>query len=99
MVGVSYGKGASVPDADVRWVSVKALSLELSGESGGGSGDLLLLDCRDLNEHERGSIPGARPLPQTGLMFQRNRYASTSRRAARRRVGLSSSPTPPAATA
>merc|ERR1719399_2250503 len=56
-------------DDDVRWLSVQELMLKVK------EGGLILLDCRDQREYDAGSILGARSLPQTGLMFQREQYA------------------------
>jgi rhodanese-related sulfurtransferase len=69
MVGVSYGKGASLPEQEVRWLAPEDVeALQQKGLT------VRLFDARDRKEWELGSIPGAELLPQTGLMFTRNEY-------------------------
>jgi hypothetical protein len=59
MVGVSYGKGASLPEGEVRWVSPEDVErMQKSGKR------LRLFDARDTQEWEAGSVPGAESLPQ-----------------------------------
>lgn len=67
MVGVGYGKGASLPEERVRWVSPEAIEERLQrGER------LRFFDARDEHEYKAGSLPGAESLPQTALMFTRH---------------------------
>ena len=72
MVGVGYGKGASVDESQVRWATPEELELRRSSAE-----KLWLLDARDQAEHELGTIPGAISLAQTDLMFRRHALQGT----------------------
>jgi rhodanese-related sulfurtransferase len=66
MVGVGYGKGASLPEEDVRWLTPAEIETrQQAGER------LRLFDARDEHEYAAGSLPGAESLSQTNLMFNR----------------------------
>ena len=64
MVGVGYGKGATVDESQVRWVTADELEELRSREV-----PLRILDARDKHEFEAGSIPGAVSLAQSSIMF------------------------------
>lgn len=66
MVGVGYGKGISLPEEQVRWVTPDEADARLArGER------IRFFDARDPAEFDKGSLPGAESLPQSTLMFNR----------------------------
>lgn len=66
MVGVGYGKGASLPEELVRWHTPDEIDEKLRrGEK------LRFFDARDQKEFEAGTLPGAEALAQTAVMFMR----------------------------
>ena len=68
MVGVGYGKGATLPDDAVRWLTPEEIEERLDrGEK------IRLFDARDDKEYNDGSLPGAESLAQTSLMFTKER--------------------------
>ena len=68
MVGVGYGKGVGLPEERVRWLSPADVEAkQLAG------GNVRFFDARDDHEWREGSVPGAESLPQTSLMFMRDR--------------------------
>ncbi len=68
MVGVSYGKGASLPEGQVRWITGEQLEERIArGES------VRIFDCRGVQDHAEASIRGAQSLAQTTLMFNKEK--------------------------
>ena len=67
MVGVGYGKGATLPDEEVRWLTPEQVDGLRAGEG------VRLLDARDAPEFQKASLPGAESLPQSTLMFSRGK--------------------------
>ena len=64
MVGVGYGKGAELPDDEVRWLTPEEIEeRQARGET------IRFFDARDPEEHAKGTLPGAESLAQTKLMF------------------------------
>ena len=72
MVGVSYGKGVSVPEADVRWFDPSQVEALQSSQGDGPIARLRLFDARDEKEYEAGTLPKAELMSQTTLMFDRS---------------------------
>lgn len=66
MVGVGYGKGASLPEEHVRWLTPD----EIDAKQQRGL-RLRFFDARDTGEFAAGTLPGAESLPQTQLMFMK----------------------------
>jgi hypothetical protein len=72
MAGVSYGKGAPVDEAQVRWLTPEDIDERIASGA-----RLRLIDARDKDkEFCQGSLPGAISLGQTDLMFNRESYAT-----------------------
>lgn len=67
MAGVSYGKGADLPQERVRWVTGE----DLAARSAAGE-RIRCFDARDRAEWAAGSLPGAESLAQSELMFSRS---------------------------
>ena len=65
-VGVGYGKGASLPEEQVRWVTGE----EVERRRGAGE-RVRCFDCRGEEEYRRSTVPDAELLSQAQLMFQR----------------------------
>ena len=64
MVGVSYGKNATLPDEQVRWLTPEEIEQRVEkGER------IRFFDARDVMEYNTGSLPGAESLAQSSLMF------------------------------
>ena len=64
MVGVSYGKNATLPDEQVRWLTPEEIEQRVEkGER------IRFFDARDVMEDNMGSLPGAESLAQSSLMF------------------------------
>ena len=68
MVGVSYGKGATLQDDAVRWLTPEEVEERLERHE-----KIRLFDARDEKEYEDGSLPGAESLAQSSLMFTKDR--------------------------
>ena len=60
MVGVGYGKGHHLPEAEVRWLTPE----EMEERQRRGL-QLRFFDARDEKEYEEGTLPGAELLSQT----------------------------------
>jgi hypothetical protein len=72
MAGVSYGKGAPVDEAQVRWLTPEDIDERIASGA-----RLRLIDARDKDkEFCQGSLPGAISLGQTDLMFNRESYST-----------------------